>query len=112
MKNPLSVSSAGFPSQSDIAPVQTVQGRALKGKPSVRADFVTVLVCCPLRNKSWLKADLLFGLLLALFLRNFLLRFLFSSHDQIPCHESLGYVWTPRNIKRTEHHVRCETSKR
>ena len=39
---------------------------------------------------------LLFGLLF----RNFLLRFLFSSHDQIPCHESLGYVWLPRNIRK------------
>jgi hypothetical protein len=86
LKNPPSVSSTGFPSQSDIAPTQTVQGGALKDCSSARADDVTVLVCCPLLLLSEAILFALRGFLLGNFLLcGLLLRsFLLSSHVKSP----------------------------
>ncbi|MGE4064037.1 MAG: hypothetical protein AB7E79_11785 [Rhodospirillaceae bacterium] len=72
MVKPAKLSSAGFPSQSDIAPVQTVQGGALKDCSSARADDVTVLVCCPLLDfsevgLSYLRFAFFFAFFLAVF---------------------------------------------
>jgi hypothetical protein len=61
----------------------------LKAWPSVRADFVTVLVCCPLRRK--VATDYFFlAFFLAFFFATFFFAFFFAAMIKSPVHESLG----------------------